>query len=500
MIFKSRNKRNLTLLFLLFLCIIFNLNPNTVKADSVDGDIDTGKIDEFIQSKMKTEKIPGCSIAIVKDKEILYIKGYGVDGKNKPVTEQTPFVLGSVSKSFTGLAIAQLMEQGKIDIDAPVQTYLPWFTIEDKEAAAQITIKQLLSHNSGFSRYGGQVLNTNTSIEQYVRNLKDEKLTSSPGKEFHYSNINYIVLGEVVQAVSGISYEQYMKENIFEPLDMKHSYADLMEAYENGLTNGYNSYFGFMLPRKIISHEASIPAGYLVSTANDMAHYIIAELNHGYYKNGSIISEYGMDETQDTIYNFYAMGWFTNYIYNYHGGSTETYRSHVAMRPTSNLGIVMLFNSNDQINTILFNSDNYDDIIYGVLNIISGEDFLTSDSPDMPLIRSSINVALIFIILLLLIPIIGMFQWKKKLNLGKLGKASFGALIIFNFLLPILIAIFVFFVKIQIPISTTLAYTLRDIAVGVPDFGIVLLLVPVVLFAIGIVEILLFVKYKRLKE
>ena len=490
------------LLSLVSLFITINISPILAKADIK---LDTNKIDEFINSKMKSKKIPGCSIAIVEGDKIIYLKGYGVDGKRKPVTEETPFILGSVSKSFTGLAVAQLMEKGQIDLDAPVQRYLPWFTIADSEASKQITIKQLLSHTSGFSRYDGQViwLKANNTIEQLVHSLNDIKLTASPGKKFQYSNINYVILGEIVQAVSGIPYEQYIEENIFTPLDMKNSYADPATAYENGLTNGYNSYFGFMLPRKTPSNKALVPAGYLVSSAEDMAHYLLAQMNNGNYNNNSIISEEGMDMTHRALEYRYGMGWFTSWNTVTHGGDTENFHSYVKLDATTKLGIVMLFNTNDYISSALSNTGPYTDIPIGVENIVLQGDpfFLIKSKSDISFARSCINAIGIIVILLLIASIFKLFKWKKKLTLKGFGKGNLIALIIVNALLPLSITLFALYGKVKISPNTV--YSTREVAYWAPDFGILIALVPAVLFAICIVKITFLVSYlndkKRIK-
>lgn len=110
----------------------------------------TNAIDAYIASKMRWPRIPGLAVAIVKDDRIVYLKGYGeADSSGRPVTPQTPFILGSVTKSFTALAVMQLVEAGKVELDAPVQKYIPWFRVADANASSQITVRQLLYQTSG---------------------------------------------------------------------------------------------------------------------------------------------------------------------------------------------------------------------------------------------------------------------------------------------------------------------------------------------------------------
>jgi len=120
----------------LFLILIAHVCSATIPAHQ---EFDARAIDEYVESKMRRARIPGLALAIVKDDEIVYLKGYGqADPSGRPVTPQTPFIIGSVTKSFTALAAMQLVEAGKIELDAPVQKYLPWFRVADANASAQI--------------------------------------------------------------------------------------------------------------------------------------------------------------------------------------------------------------------------------------------------------------------------------------------------------------------------------------------------------------------------
>ncbi|MDU5950957.1 MAG: serine hydrolase domain-containing protein, partial [Paenibacillus macerans] len=123
-----------------------------LKAGAESDEIDKEQIDAFMQDSMKKLQIPGASLAIVKGDQVLFQNGYGISGPDRtPVTAQTPFVIGSVSKSFTALAVMQLADAGKIDLEAPVRQYLPWFRVADEAASAQIRVKHLLHQTSGIS-------------------------------------------------------------------------------------------------------------------------------------------------------------------------------------------------------------------------------------------------------------------------------------------------------------------------------------------------------------
>lgn len=501
MTIKTINKS--IILYLFFLFVTLSSITIFAKADTLTGDIDTNKIDDYINSRIKSQKIPGCSVAVVKGDKILYIKGYGVDGNHKPVTAQTPFILGSVSKSFTGLAIAQLIDKGKIDIDAPVQKYLPWFTFADKADSERITIKRLLTHTSGISTYDGDevLLYDNTQREQLIRNLKNKKLSYLPGTKFEYSNINYIILGEVVQVVSGMPYEQYIQQQIFNPLNMKHSYTSITSAYKNDLPYGYKSYLGFILPTKTPNHEGSIPAGFLSSSAEDMAHYLIAEINDGKYNNNSIISKEGMVLTHSDIAASYGMGWFVNNSSNiYHGGDVETFHTNVIMDTNLKLGIVMLYNVNDFITVCLLNKGAYDDISNNVLKIVKGQQVIGNAGSKISLYLSLINAAMIIVSILLIISFLRIFKWKKKISTNKVSKLDILILIVINVIIPLTISILVLGLYNRLLNNHSIIFEIRIINWALPDLGLLLVLTPIVLFSLGIIKgifLTLYIKNKK---
>ena len=185
----------------------------------INQDPDFEKIDRYIKSEMKSSGIPGLSISIVKKDKSIFAKGYGnVDSSGSPITTKTPFIIGSTSNSFTAVAIMQLVEAGKIDLDAPVQKYIPWFKVADENSSSKITVRNLLNHTSGISRYAAPMVVSRSDLndlESYVHKLSEVKLNKPVGTTWQYANENYQILGLIVQEVSGITYEDYIKKNIF---------------------------------------------------------------------------------------------------------------------------------------------------------------------------------------------------------------------------------------------------------------------------------------------
>ena len=168
---------------------------------------------------------PAFALSIVHGNQVTHVKGFGATGgSNSSVTADTPFVLGSESKSFTALGIMQLKERGALDLNAPVQDYLPWFRVADPTFSRQITIRRLLNQTSGLPP--SAPLDTPvTSVESRVRDLATVKLPAAPGRTLQYSNSNYDILGLVIEAVSGQSYSSYMQQHVFTPLKMTYTYA-----------------------------------------------------------------------------------------------------------------------------------------------------------------------------------------------------------------------------------------------------------------------------------
>ena len=171
---------------------------------------DFAVIDRYIQQQMQKDHIPGVSLAITAQDQIAHLRGFGVAGPSgRPMTAQTPMLIGSLSKSFTALGVLQLAETGLVDLDSPVQRYLPWFRIgpstqpaDGVDASSTITIRHLLNQTSGLSRLSGEKLVTigntsDTALENNVRALSLEHLDRSVGSSFEYSNANYVVLGMV---------------------------------------------------------------------------------------------------------------------------------------------------------------------------------------------------------------------------------------------------------------------------------------------------------------
>lgn len=339
-------KKHTSMLSLIVYLSIFLFPVSFQSASSSSGTIDLNALDAAVAGQMKKHGLPGVALAVIENGEVIYLKGYGVDGNGDPMTPQTNVYIGSQSKSFTALAIAQLAEQGKLDLNAPVQSYIPWFKVADEQASGQITINHLLHHASGLSDAGyGVVLPLNTSHEDAVRSLVKAKLTAPVGTQFQYFNMGYTVLSYLVELQSGLSYADYVHENILTPLGMDSSTADPSVAAE--MPRGYTRLFGFALPAKEGYPVYGVGAGWIVSTAEDMAKYAIE-----FPANGSkLVSDEMMRRILAPGVGSYGMGWF---VYDdgakiLHGGANQTFRTMVNIYPRNGRAFVLLTNQGYQV-------------------------------------------------------------------------------------------------------------------------------------------------------
>jgi CubicO group peptidase (beta-lactamase class C family) len=356
--------------------------PATAASISRSTAPDFEAIDKFVEAEMQAQRIPGLALGIVQGDQIVHLKGFGVaDPSGRAVTPQTPFILFSSSKSFTALAIMQLVEAGQVELDAPVQRYLPWFRVADPDASARITVRHLLHHTSGLPETAdnGLLTKTDTSdsaIEQLVRGVSTVSLDRPVGAAFEYVNANYVTLGLIVQTVSGQPYETYVQEHIFAPLDMRHSFTAKTEAQQQGLATGHRYWFGRPVPTDLPDSRSNLPAGGLISSAEDMTHYLIAQLNEGRYGQASILSSEGIAEMHTPAVQrrgdmFYGMGWYVGPANGipviWHGGDGTNFHSTMVLAPEGQWGIVLLENAQNNMDF----GDRMHQTAFGVISLLA---------------------------------------------------------------------------------------------------------------------------------
>ena len=369
------------------------------------------RIDSYVAARLERGRIPGAALAIVHGDSILHMRAFGIaDPSGRAVEVETPFILGSTSKSLTATAVMRLVDAGQLELDSPVTRYLPWFRAADAEASARITVRDLLIQTSGLSEAAGRarLADRDTSgmaLERHVRAVRDVRLVHAPGSKFDYSNTNYSVLGMIVQTVSGEPYESFIQEHVFEPLEMSGSFTSQNEAQRAGMATGYRYWFGYPKPAPAMPFVRwAAPGGYLISNARDLSHFLVAHLNEGSYAGTNVISVEGMQELHRPAAEMspslsYAMGWVAETadqeLMLWHNGSTPNFYSYMALLPERRLGVVFLANAVD-----LFVADQFNAIPRGVIALLRGEEpRIGADASFHPLLSVPLTYVLLAFLL-----------------------------------------------------------------------------------------------------
>lgn len=322
------------------------------------------KLDGFVIEKMSESRIPGVSIAIVKNGRILYSKGFGFRNINsgEPSTPMTVYGIGSITKSFTALAIMQLVERGLISLDDPIEKIIP---LNLRPFGKPVTIHHLLTHSSGIPSlgYAEAFLNGTLYIEDkwlpvatpedIISFAKDAErwAFTAPGKRFFYSNTGYVFLGKIISKVSQISYERYIEENILKPLRMTRSYFFKKEVDKDpDVASGYVIDQEGKHILKEFPYGITADGG-LLSNVLDLTNYLTMYINRGRY-NGIKILEESSVERMETPYIGVPGGTFGNGGYGYgwkihpdflgerlveHSGSVLIYTGFVGYIPEKKL-------------------------------------------------------------------------------------------------------------------------------------------------------------------
>lgn len=337
--------------FLLF-SLLFSAPASGARGDGLDAE----EITSFVASQMRAFRIPAAAVGIVRGDRVVYLRGFGsADDAGRPVTPQTPFLIGSNSKSLTALAVMQLVESGEVVLDAPVRSYLHWFRLKDEAASGSVTVRQLLNQTSGLP--AGVEFNAPPGTDErayYAAELRRVGLSRAPGRAFEYSDLNYELLGLLVEAVAGEPYDAYVHERVLEPLAMDSTYLTYEGARAHGLARGYRYLFGLPVPAETPRYALhAVPAGGVATTAEDFCHFLIAQLNGGAYAGRSVLSPVGvalMHQPRRDLGSSYAMGWFVEEWDGLesvnHMGMNENFSSMINLLPREGYGVVVLTDVN----------------------------------------------------------------------------------------------------------------------------------------------------------
>jgi len=343
------------------------------------------QLDQFLLSIKEEHNIPGLTVAIVKKGQLILSKGYGYSNINNKIhmTPDTVLSIQSISKSFSSTAIMKLVEKELIDLNTPLVNYLPYFRTFDKEKSDKITVKNLLSHTAGFPGNAwiatlqddifeqlaknfpeiSEMLNQSTVTKQELEGITNREditryfskldLEYNPGVSWGYSSDSYVIVGDLIEKVTGETWENFMKDEIFLPLNLGDTYTDPVEVLKHDNVAQYykKNNNGELILVPFPKNTIAGPIGFIYSTARDLSNYLIANMNSNY---NSVISKRSIDRMQEEIGEItdtisYGFGWMIRRHDNgskivEHSGGYPGVSSLVTMLPEKEIGIVILSN------------------------------------------------------------------------------------------------------------------------------------------------------------
>lgn len=334
---------------------------------------DPAAFETFVQSSFSSFEVPSMTMAVVHKGAVVSMMSLGKKGGDSggSPNEHTMYGIASLSKAFTAASVGMLVDEGKLDWDDKVIDHLPWFEMHDPYVTQHMTIEDLLCHRSGLITFDGDLLWYGTSYtrEEAIKRISRRAPTYEFREEFGYQNLMYMAAGEVIEAVSGMTWEDFVKRRILDPLQMKRTVADFQS---------FSTDFNIARPHIdgkeifMLSYDNSGATAALNSAAGDMTAWIKFWLNSGVINGDTLLSadaieniwsvhtplEVGrFDEQNGTHFKGYGLGWFLM-DYNgkkvvHHGGGLPGYISKLALVPEEELGIIVLTNDMSSISTML---------------------------------------------------------------------------------------------------------------------------------------------------
>jgi CubicO group peptidase (beta-lactamase class C family) len=441
------------------------------------GGADFDRVDAFVEAQIREANIPGVAIAVVSRDRPLHLRGFGVAGRSLiPVNAETPFLLASVSKPITALALMRLVEAGKIDLNAPVQRYLPWFEVMPRARSTDMTVKHVLTHTSGFSlrdgrRHYDSLDDSDTAIQSRVQELARIRLRAAPGERFEYTNANYDVAGAMIEAVSGQRYEHFVERYVFAPLKMTRSFTSAAAAAGHGLAEGHRYWFGRLIATESLPRPRPLVASsQLFASAADMGRLLRMYLNGGALDGERILSQESITAMlrPGALVGgrlHYALGWFVDEIEGRrilsHSGIGPDYSALVSFAPDEGWGLAVLVNAENQLS-----GPNVDALGFEVRRLLMGQ-------PARPIRRAAgiFTPELMGMVVLLGVQVIAAIhtllvarQWKRDPNRHPQSRLRLA----WHFLLPPTIGICLA-IYLVIILPRTLDTTLRAMRIHAPD-------------------------------
>ncbi len=352
---------------ILILCLAFF----SIKGIAQTPSFITDSLDSYIERGMKQWQIPGLAIAIVKDGKVILSKGYGVRelGKNDKVDENTLFIIASNSKLFTGTAIAKLDYEKKLSLNDKITKYIPWFKLYDDNATQLANVRDMLCHRLGTKTFQGDFTFWDSDLpkDSIVWKMRYLKPPGEFRQDYGYCNSAFLVAGQVLEKVTGVSWEDYVSENILSPLEMNNTYMNTAGlAARKNVASPYNNLYSSITKLPFDNVDNLGPATSMVSNVNDLTHWLIFQLDSGKYDGRQMMPWQVLQKTRDaniltgsrkspafpTHFRAYGLGvYMTDYagrqVY-WHTGGAFGHVTNVCFVPEEKLGITILTNNDNQ--------------------------------------------------------------------------------------------------------------------------------------------------------
>jgi CubicO group peptidase (beta-lactamase class C family) len=385
------------------------------------------RIRTYVEGVFDDLGVPGGVVVVVDAEGTRFAEGFGIaDGDGRHMTPQTPFRVASLSKQLTGLAVRQLIDEGRLDLDTRVSAVIRSFGAGNPDAEA-ITVMDLLTHRAGWSERDGVAALTDTSTDAGTLQRSVLRLGGTPGigpgRAFAYSNASYDALGAVVAAVSGQTFEQYLQEHVLSPLDMRHTHMTMEAAIADGLSDGHYPFFGLRISYELPFSRATLPSASMIASAEDLGHVLTALLADGRYGQGAVLAPGSAAALRTPLVDpfpgsGYGWGWWSYPLYEAgvrvvgegdvadryqapiileHSGSLGTFSSEMLLMPEAGLGVVVLANLNDEAAPSRFYQAHI-----GIASILSGVEAPALTSYDDPL-RQNAKLLMLFTVVLQLV-------------------------------------------------------------------------------------------------
>jgi len=336
------------------------------------GDMDAA-LDRLIPAAMQDLNVPGLSLAVIQDRRITLARGYGClkEGEKRPVDEHSLFGIASITKTFTATALAMLVDEGRLDWDRRVADLMPGFELFDPFASREITVRDLLRHNSGLREVAGGTLwyGSGYSRAEVIRRLRYLKPVSSFRSRYAYQNVMFLVAGELIPALTGISWDDFLRRRIFDPLGMVRTTSTVTElALRDNVALPHAPLRGIQQPVPVRSHDNVGPAASINTSAAELARYAVFYLNQGVFEGRRLVRAATLAQLTEpqtiipvdedmpfssALFNAYGLGWHIRYQYGrkiiFHAGGVDGYRTLLTLVPADGLGIIALSNSESPI-------------------------------------------------------------------------------------------------------------------------------------------------------